>query len=54
MSTKHVEWARKIQSIAQIGLEFAADPYDRQRYEQLRAIAAEMMADSSDIPVFKW
>ncbi len=52
--SKHVEWARKIQSIAQIGLEYAADPYDRERYATLRALAAEMMGGASDVPVNHW
>lgn len=54
MGTKHVEWARKIQSIAQIGLEYAEDPYNRERYEELRALATEMMAEASDVPVSQW
>lgn len=53
-NSKHVEWARKIRSIAQIGLEYADDPYDRERYEELRALAAEMMAEASDIPQHQW
>jgi len=39
-----VAWAREIQSLAQTGLHYAADPYDRQRYERLREIAAGMLA----------
>lgn len=54
MGTKHVEWARKIQSIAQIGLEYAEDPYNHERYEELRELAAEMMAEASDIQAFRW
>lgn len=54
MSTKHAAWARKIQSIAQIGLEYATDPYDRQRYCELRALSAEMMAEMSEVPTFQW
>ena len=37
-------WAREVQAIAQIGLTFSRDPYDRERYERLRAIAAEIVA----------
>jgi len=37
-------WAREIQAIAQSGLTFTQDPYDRDRYEQLRALSARMMA----------
>ena len=40
-----LRWAQKIQSIAQIGLTYAEDPYDRERYEQLRDLAVEMAAD---------
>ena len=34
--------AQRIQSIAQTGLTYAEDPYDRERYELLREIAVEM------------
>jgi ADP-ribose pyrophosphatase YjhB (NUDIX family) len=39
-----LRWAQRIQSIAQTGLTYASDPYDRERYEQLREIAIEMAA----------
>jgi ADP-ribose pyrophosphatase YjhB (NUDIX family) len=39
-----LRWAQRIQSIAQTGLTYASDPYDRERYEQLREIAVEMAA----------
>jgi ADP-ribose pyrophosphatase YjhB (NUDIX family) len=52
--SKCAEWARRIQSIAQVGLEYADDPYDRGRYEELRALSAEMMAEASDIPAGQW
>jgi ADP-ribose pyrophosphatase YjhB (NUDIX family) len=37
-------WARQLQAIAQTGLTYAKDPFDRERYEQVRALAARMMA----------
>jgi ADP-ribose pyrophosphatase YjhB (NUDIX family) len=37
-------WAREVQAIAQVGLTFCANPYDRQRYEALQALAARVMA----------
>lgn len=40
----------QLQSIAQIGLTYCQDPFDRERYEQLRAIAAEMMAQRTGMP----
>lgn len=54
MASKHIEWARKIKAVAQIGLEYSDNPYDRERYEELRALAAEMMAEASDVPVHQW
>jgi len=36
--------AERIQAIAQTGLAYARDPYDRERYQELRGIAAEMAA----------
>ena len=37
-----LRWAQRIQAIAQTGLTYARDPFDRQRYEELREIAIEM------------
>jgi len=36
--------AERIQAIAQTGLAYARDPYDRERYQELRGIAVEMAA----------
>jgi len=38
-------WAREIQALAQTGLAFTRDQYDRERYQQLRALAAQIMAE---------
>jgi len=43
-------WARELQAIAQTGLAFSRDPYDRERYEALRALAAKMFAARTDAP----
>lgn len=37
-------WARELQAIAQTGITFSKNPYDTERYEQMRALAARMMA----------
>ena len=50
MNDKWLNWAVKIQSIAQAGLTYSRDPYDKERYEELREIAAEMLAERTDIP----
>jgi len=39
-----LNWARKIQAVAQTGLTFSENPYDRGRYEALEALAAEIFA----------
>lgn len=44
-------WVREIQATAQTGLTFTRDPYDRERYEALRHLAARIMATGSDTPV---
>ena len=43
-----LEWARRIAALAQNGLAYTDGVFDRQRYEELRGIAAEMMAAYSD------
>ncbi len=51
MSGPWLGWARRMQAIAQNGLTFARDPFDQERYEQLRQLAAEVMAAGSTLPV---
>ena len=47
MDPKWLQWAKTLQSIAQNGLTFAQDPYDRERYTQLQRVAAEIMSTYS-------
>jgi len=47
MDPQWLHWARRLQAIAQIGLAYTQNVYDIERYEQIRAIAAEMMAAQS-------
>lgn len=37
-------WTRELQAIAQTGLAFEPNDYDRERYEMLRSLASRMMA----------
>lgn len=53
MNDKVLAWAVRIQSIAQAGLAYAKDAYDKERYEELRAIAAEMVSERTGIPEAK-
>ncbi|MDZ8227803.1 MULTISPECIES: NUDIX hydrolase [unclassified Nostoc] len=49
METKWLEWAQKLQAIAQNGLTYSENPFDIERYKQLRAIATEIMATYSNV-----
>lgn len=54
MQNNTANWARRIQALAQAGLTYSENPYELERCKELRTIAAEMMAASSDIPVSHW
>src|SRR5262245_2605299 len=43
--------ARKLQALAQTGLTFATNDYDRERYEAVREIAVQLMAHQSGTSV---
>lgn len=42
-------WARRLQAIAQTGLTYTTDPYDRERYRSVRQLAAEMLTAHSEL-----
>lgn len=46
-------WAIELQSLAQAGLFYGKDLYDRERYERIREISAEMMAEGTGFSVEK-
>jgi len=41
LDPRWLDWARRLQAIAQNGLTFSSDPFDSERYEATRAIAAD-------------
>jgi ADP-ribose pyrophosphatase YjhB (NUDIX family) len=45
---KWVKWSRQLMAVAQNGLTYAENHFDRERYKQVRQVAAEMMAEQSD------
>jgi ADP-ribose pyrophosphatase YjhB (NUDIX family) len=45
-----LRFAERVQAIAQTGLTYARDPFDRERYEELRAIAVELAAGGTGAP----
>ena len=46
---KWLKWAIEIQSLAQTGLTYTKDVYDRERYERLREISAEMLSEKTGL-----
>lgn len=48
---KWLDWAIELQSLAQAGLTYGKDIYDRERYERIREIAAEIISHKTEIPV---
>ena len=48
-----VEWAKELQSIAQAGLFYGHDDFDKERYQRIRDISAEMMAERTGLPIDK-
>lgn len=50
---KWLKWAIEIQSLAQAGLAYTNNVYDIERYERLREISAEMIAEKSNINLDK-
>ena len=53
MNDRWLDFAVRIQSIAQAGLQYGRDQYDRERYEKLRKIAAEMISVKTDLSAEK-
>lgn len=46
-----LRWARQLQALSQDGLAFTTDPFDIERYHQVRRIAAEMVANLGAVSV---
>lgn len=45
-----LQWAIELQSLAQAGLTYGKDVYDKERYERIREISAEIISHMTDIP----
>lgn len=48
-----LQWAIELQSLAQIGLNYCKDIYDKERYQRIRDISAEIVSFMTDIPNMK-
>ncbi len=50
---KWLDWAVELQALAQTGLAYTRDDFDRERFERIRDIAAEMISYKTDMPLEK-
>lgn len=50
MENQVLEFIKKVQSIAQIGLSFSTDPYAIDNYEELRKISIIMLKEYTSLP----
>lgn len=44
-----MKWVRSLQAVSQTGLHYCLNPYDRERFETVAAVAAEMLARGSTL-----
>jgi ADP-ribose pyrophosphatase YjhB (NUDIX family) len=49
MKEKWLEWATRLQSIAQAGLTFGENQYDLDRYQEIRDLSVEILHEYTDI-----
>ncbi|HUY83294.1 MAG TPA: NUDIX hydrolase N-terminal domain-containing protein [Steroidobacteraceae bacterium] len=50
MEDRWLGWSKRLQAIASTGLHYAQEPFDRERYAEVGAIANEMLAALADVP----
>lgn len=53
MNNVWIDFIVELQSLAQAGLTYGKDIFDKERYERIREISAEMMSAIADIPPTK-
>lgn len=46
-----LDWAVELQALAQAGLHYSKDPFDRERFQRVRDVAAEMLAERTALPL---
>jgi len=49
LAPRWLDWAREVQALAQTGLNYAENDYQRERYNRLSEIAAEIFAEHSHL-----
>jgi len=51
MENRWLSWVKRLQSVASTGRHFTQDVFDRERYEEIGAITAQMIAALADAPM---
>jgi len=49
METKWLDWARRLQAIAQTGLHYSNNQFDIERFESIRQISAEIISEHTNL-----
>lgn len=50
LAPRWLEWARQVQALAQTGMQYALNDYQRERYSQLMDIAVEIVNEHMHLP----
>ena len=51
MEDQWLQWAKRLQAIASTGLHYSESEFDQERYREVAAIAASMLASLGNIPI---
>ncbi len=51
MEDTWLAWAKRLQGVASTGLHYCQEPYDRERYDEVAAIANEMLSSLGNVPM---
>lgn len=49
MEKKWLTWAKELQAIAQAGLEYSKDDFDKERFERIREISVEVVSSYTEM-----
>jgi ADP-ribose pyrophosphatase YjhB (NUDIX family) len=49
-----LDYSRELASIAQAGLTYTKDPFDKERFARLREMASELLRAPERVPDFRW
>lgn len=51
MEEKWLTWAKELQALAQAGLTYGKDVFDKERYTRIREISAEILSEQTHTEV---